>query len=292
MPSELALSERDRRLVIAAAILAAAWFVGLIGEVLRLGTALDESGASTSLVISHVLSVMARVPALAAVAFGLAVFRGEGVVRRRRLQQAFLLAFASFGLEFVSRVLDYAALEPFGPHSFRVGVAAGFIGVFWLAGASLASAAAFSVTDDLETREIRLRMAGLMAAAGFLLTAISALELAVAYANYPEHNDFAGGLVLQGLGGLAATAALLIAASAFRRPAAAGGSRERRLFIAAAVIALAAIVLAVGEAQTANGTTAIGYAQSAAVAGWAFALSRCLSAGAMLCAALGFKQAA
>ena len=260
MSSNLALSERDRRLVIAAAILAAAWSIGLIAEVLRLGTALDESDASTSLVISLVLSVMARVPALAAIAFGLAAFRGAGVVRRRRSQQAFLLAFAYFGLDFVSRVLDFASLEPFGPRSFKVGVAAGFIGAFWLAGASLASASAFSVTSDLEARETRLRLAGFMAAAGFLLDAISAFELAVAYATYPVHNDFAGGLVIQGLGGVAAAMALLVVAIAFRRQAtdpvrgtAAAETREHRLFIAAAIFALSAIVLAVGEATATTG---------------------------------------
>jgi hypothetical protein len=297
--SEVALSERDRQLVRAAAVLAAGWFLALAGEILHLGTVLDESGVATSILTSHVLGVLSRLPALVAVALGLAAFRGEGAVRRSRLRRAFLFAFAAFGLDFVSRLLDFAALEPSSPHGFGAGLAAGFLGAFWLAGASLFSASAFSITNDPEAREARLGLAGFMAAAGFLLSAISAFELAVAYANYRHHNDFVGGLVLQGLGGAAAAVALLIAATAFRRRATdaprgtpAAGSREHRLFIAALVFALASIVIAVGEAQMAEGTTAIGYAKSIAVADWTSALSRCLSAGAGVCAALGFKQAA
>src|SRR6185369_7240198 len=100
---------------------------------------------------------LSRLSALAAIAFGSAAFRDKGAVRRSRLQRAFLLGFAVFGLDFVSRVLDFAALEPYGPHNFSLGLAAGFIGAFWFAGASLASASAFSVTNDRETRETRLR---------------------------------------------------------------------------------------------------------------------------------------
>jgi hypothetical protein len=297
--TEVVPLERDRQLVRAAAILAAAWFIALVGDVLHLGTVLDESGVATSILISHVFRVLSRLPALAAIALGLAAFRREGVVRRSLLRRAFLFAFAAFGLDFVSRLLDFAALEPSSPHGFTAGLAAGFLAAFWLAGASLFSSSAFAATNDLEAREARLRLGGFMAAAGFLLSAMSAFELAVAYANYPHHNDFAGGLVLQGLGGAAAAVVLLIGATAFRRRATdaprgtlASGSREQRLYIAALVFAFAAIVIAVGEAQMAGGTTAIGYTKSSAVASWTLAISRCLVAGAGACAAMGFKQAA
>jgi hypothetical protein len=299
MSSEAALSERDRQLVRAAALLAAAWFVALLAEVLGFGTVLDETGVAATALVSHLFAILSRLPGLAAIALALSAFRGQGTRRRVRLRRSFLLSFLAFGLDFVSRVIDFSALEPSSPHGFGAGLGAGVLASFSLAGASLLAAAAFSVVDDLKAREARLRHAGFMAAAGFLLSAVSAFELAVAYATYPHHNNYVGGLVLQGLGGVAVAVALLIGATAFRRSVTdahrevpAFGSRERRLFLGALVFAFASIVVAVGEAQTAEGVTTIGYTNSAAVSDWTFALSRCLVAGAGVCAALGFKQQA
>jgi len=289
-------SARDIWLVRAAGILFFATLLELVGESVRFGSGIDTGIAGVDLV-SSLVGLLSRPLVILAVVFGLVAFRSEADARRRWLRWAFLITFLAFGLDFVSRIIDFAAIDDPAPQGYRVGLGAGVLATFFLAAGSLLAASAYTSAVDLAARDAGLRRAALSASAAFLLSAISAFELAVAYSEYPHHNRFVGGLVYEGLGSLVAALALLLGGRAFRlregdKPSRWPAARERCLFAAATALAFAYLVIGLAEGKVAAGTSMIGYARSSVVSGWVFAAAHFLYAGAVVCAALGFRRAA
>lgn len=291
-------SARDKKLALATGVLILAGLFELVGDSLRLSEFLLSPRIPVENTIAGWLEVIRSLPVLTAVALALVAFVTAGEARRRWLRWAFLLAALGYGIGVVAGVLDYSAIVGPGPHGYRIASVADVLARLSLCIAALLAASAFSASRDVERREATMRRAAQAVAASFAFAAISAFEYAVAYSHYPRHNDFAGGLVVQGLGALGVTVAAMIGATAFRRRTAGGDDRplsavrERRLFRAAVVLVLAFLLVALGEGQTAAGTTAVGYAESSAVASWVFAVARVVYAAAVACAAVGFRAAA
>lgn len=299
MPSAIpGRAARDKKLALAAGVLILAGLFELVGDSLRLSELLLSPHIPVENTIAGWLEVLRSLPALSAFALALVAFVITGEGRRRWLRWAFLLAASGYAIGVAAGVLDYIAISGPGPHGYRIASVADVLARLTLCIAALLAASAFAASRDAERREAILRRGAQAVAASFALAAISAFEYAVAYSRYPHHIDFAGGLVVQGLGACGVAVAVAIGASAFRRRAGSGSdearlaARERRLFHAAVVLVLGFLVVALGEAQVAAGTTAVGYAESSAVATWILAATRLVYTAAVACAAVGFSRAA
>jgi hypothetical protein len=280
-------SDRDKRLAGAMALLFGAGVLRLIADSIRL-TDLIESRVSEAYRVSGWLELISNLPLLAAAAFGFFAFLAAGRERAWWLRRALLLAASGFAIAFIASVLDYAAIESSPPEGMNLALLAACVATFASAAASFLAASA--VKDGSLRRPTRVL------GVAQLCVGLSSWAFTLVYSNYPHHNAFARGLVIEGFGAIAAGLALFFAATAFKEETGARdgreSGRESRLFLAAGALGLSFLLIGLGEAQRAAGTTALGYAESAAVAGWIFALVLLIEAAAFLCAALGFKAAA
>jgi hypothetical protein len=277
-------SVRDKRLAWAMALLFGAGVFRLIADSIRL-TDLLESRVSEAHRVVGWLDLISNLPLLAAAAFGFFAFLAVGRERAWWLRRALLLATLGFAIAFIARVLDYGAIESSPPEGMNLALLAACVATFTFAAGSFLAASA--VGDG------SLRWPSRVLGVAQLCVGLSSWAFTLAYTAYPHHDAFARGLVVEGFGAIAAGLALFYAAAAFKNePGARGGrllGRERRLFLAVGALGLSFLLIGLGEAQRAAGTTALGYAESAAVAGWIFALALFVEAAAFLCAALGFK---
>lgn len=259
----------------------------LIADSIRLAD-LIESRVSEAHRVAGWLDLISNLPLLAAAAFAFFAFLGVGRERAWWLRRALLLAASGFAIAFIASVLDYGALGSPSPEGMNLALLAACVATFAFAAASFLAASA--------VRDGSLRWPSLVLGVAQLFVGLSSWAFTLAYSAYPHHDAFARGLVCEGFGAIAAGLALFYAAAAFKGKTGArdgrSSGRERRLFLAAGVLGLSFLLIGLGEAQRAAGTTALGYAESAAVAGWIFTLALLVEAAAFLCAAFGFKAAA
>lgn len=280
-------SVRDKRVAGAMALLFGAGVLRLIADSIRL-TDLIESRVSEADRVVGWLDLISNLPLLGAAAFGIFAFLAAGRERACWLRRALLLATLGFAVGFIASVLNYGAIGSSPPEGMNLALLAACAASFAFAAGSFLAAGAIG--------DGSLRWPGQVLGIGQLCVGLSSWAFTLAYSSYPHHDAFARGLVVEGFGAVAAGLALFYAAAAFKDPIPGAGGRlpgrERRLFFAVSALGLSFLVIGVGEAQRAAGTTALGYAESGAVAAWIFALALVVEAAAFLCVALGFRAAA
>jgi|GEM_PF-5414209 len=280
-------SPRDKRLASAMALLFGTGVLRLIADSIRL-TDLLESRVREAYRVAGWLDLISNLPLLAATAFGFFAFLAVGAERAWWLRRALLLATAGFAVAFFASVIDYGAIEGSAPEGMNLALLTACVGTFALTAASFLAASA--------VRNGSLRWPSRILGLGQLCVALSSWAFTLAYSAYPHHDAFARGLVVEGFGAIVAGLAFFYAATAFKDETEGGRdwlpARERRLFLAAGALGLSFLLIGLGEAQRAAGTTALGYAESAAVGGWILALALLVEATAFACAALGFRAAA
>jgi hypothetical protein len=279
-------SVRDKSLAWAMALLFGSQVLHLIADSIRLPLLL-ESRASEAHRIAGWLYLISNLPLLAAAAFGLFAFLAGGNERTWWLRRALLLASLGFAIAFIANVFEYGAIKSTPQDALSLALLATCVASFGLAaGAYLAAPA---------VRNGSLRWSSRVLAVAQLCVALSSWAYVSAYSDYPHHDAFARGLLIEGFGAFMAGLALFYAGSAFR-PATDGEGRmperEKRLFLAAAALGLSVLLIGLGEAQRAAGVTALGYLTSSAVVDSIFALGQLVVAAAFLCAARGFRAAA
>jgi hypothetical protein len=200
------------------------------------------------------------------------------------LRRALLLATLGFAISFLASVVDYGAIESLSPESMNLALLAACVASFALAAGSFLAAGAIS--------EGRLRWPSQVLGIGQLCVGLSSWAFALAYSVFSHNDALTRGLVVKGFGAIFAGLALFYVATAFKDEIGTTGDRlsgrERRLYIGAGALALSFLLIGLGEAQRAAGTTALGYVESA-VAAWIFTLVLLVEAAAFLCAAFGFK---
>jgi hypothetical protein len=280
-------SVRDKRLAGAMALLFGAGVLRLIADSIRLADLL-ESRPSEAHRVAAWLDLISNLPLLAAAAFGFFAFLATGRERAWWLRRALLLAALGFAIAFLASVLDYGAIESSPPEGLNLALLAACAANFAFAAGSFLAASA--------VRNGSLRWPSLVLAVAQLCVALSSWAFTLAYSTYSHHDAFARGLLLEGFGAVAAGLALFYAAAAFKDETGIKGGqlpgRERRLFLVAAALGLSFLLIGLGEAQRAAGTTAFGFTESAAVASWIFTLALLVEAAAFLSAAFGFRAAA
>jgi len=280
-------SVRDKRLAGAMALLFGAGVFRLIADSIRL-TDLLESRVSEAHRVAGWLDLISNLPLLAAAAFGFFAFLAAGRERAWWLRRGLLLAALGFAVAFIVSVIEYGAIEGSPPEGTELAFLASCVATFAFAAGSFLAASA--------VRDGSLRWPSRVLGVAQLCVGLSSWAFTLAYSGYSHHDAFTRGLLVEGFGAIAAGLALFYAATAFKDGTGArdGGSpgRERRLFLAAGALGLSFLLIGLGEAQHAAGTTALGYPESAAVAGWIITLVLIVEAAAFLCAALGFKAAA
>src|SRR3954451_1686244 len=266
-------SIRDKQLAWAMVLLFAAELLHLIGDSIRLALLL-ESRVSDADKIAGWLNLIADLPLLAAVSFGLFAFIAKGNERAWWLRRAFLFATFGFAIAFLASVFNYATIEDSPREGMNLALLAACVATFaFCAGFFLAVPADSKTTGGEEqgTRNTKLRWSSRGLGVALLSTGLSSWAYTLAYSAYLHHAAFTRGLLIEGLGAFAAGLSFLYAATAFGRGATEEDSlrqRERRLFFAARALGLSLLLVGLGEAQRAAGTTAIGYPESAAVSDW------------------------
>jgi hypothetical protein len=288
---------RDTQLIRALGILAAAGLLGLVAGTLHTASPFDETGIPDVESVAGWIEVGAFLPWLAALVLALDAFRAEGGRRVGRLRQAAVLAAASFALEAGGGLLTLTVLEAPLPRGYRVALEASILSSCGLVAAALFAARAFAPGKSPTDRERGLARALVAVAAGYGFGMVSAIYYAIAYANYPGSDIFVQGLKNQAFGALVVAVAAAWAGSAFRRsaraaaPEAASFDRERILFRAACALALAFLIICLGEVLIASGTTRIGYSPTVESARWVGVAAGLASVAAIGCAAAGFRRA-
>jgi hypothetical protein len=289
---------RDIQLSRALGVLALAGLLALVAGGLQLSTLFGEAKASTGELVSGWIQLASFLPWLAALVLALDAFRGDGERRARRLRMAAFLAAASFALEVGAGLVTRASLEAPLPRGYRVALDASLLSSTLLVGATVGAARAFASARLTERRERALDRALILVAAGYGFGMISAIYYAISYSNFADHEVFTQGLRNQAFGALGVAVAGAWAASAFRRSARSAGAeagladRERRLSRAAWALALSFLIISLGEALIAAGTTQIGYSRAAESVRWVGVASGLATVAAVACAAIGFRRAA
>ncbi|HSC21575.1 MAG TPA: hypothetical protein VLC07_07590 [Solirubrobacterales bacterium] len=206
----------------------------------------------------------------------------------RSVRDKRLAAALGFAVAFIASVIEYGAIESSAPEGMNLALLAACAATFAFAAGFFLAAGAID--------EGRLRWPSQVLAIGQLCIGISSWAFALAYSAYSDQDAFVRGFVVEGFGAIAAGLALFYAAPAFGGETGEGDGRslhrEKRLFLAAGGLGISFLLLGLGDAQRAAGTTALGYAESAAVAAWIFTLVLFIEAAAFLCAAFGFRAAA
>lgn len=292
-------SVRDKQLAVAMVLLICAQVLHLVADSIRLAISLESRSVNGADQAASWLIVIANLPLLAAASLGLVSFlagRGEW---KRWLRWGLLLAAFSYAIVFISSVVEFAALESSPPDGTKLALLAAALGAFALAAGFLLAGSVFAKEGEEQAtaRDRRLRWAARVLGAALLLGGLSAWAYVRVYSGYGHHGQFSNGLMIEGFGAFAAGLSLFYAAGAFGsgRSRAAGSGRprrERRLFLGAVALGLSFLLVGLGEAERAAGTTALGYPESIAIAGWIFVLFRGFEAAAVFFAGRGLRAAA
>ncbi|MDQ2630393.1 MAG: hypothetical protein M3Y75_05390 [Actinomycetota bacterium] len=224
-------------------------------------------------------------------------FRSDGEKRGRRLRQAALLAAVSLALEAGAGLLTLLTVDGPLPRGYRMALRASVLSSVGLIAAALIAGRAFAPARTPKDRQRGLGRAFLLVAVGYGFGMFSAIYFAIAYANYPDSDVFTQGLKNQAFGALGVAVAAAWAASAFRRtaqgvkPGWGLRDRERRLFRATCALALSYLIVCLGEALVAAGTTQIGYSGAAESTRWVGFVAGLVTVAAIAMAAIGFRRA-